>query len=83
MTLTGHDSWVRGLLFHPSGRFLLSCSDDKTIRAWDLTKQGRCVRRLEAAHETFVTALDFASGKAAQALASVGADSTLRIWECV
>lgn len=40
-TLMGHESWVRGLVFHPSGRFLLSVGDDGTIRSWDLTDRGK------------------------------------------
>jgi platelet-activating factor acetylhydrolase IB subunit alpha len=35
-TFTGHDNWVRGLALHASGKYLYSCSDDKTIRIWDL-----------------------------------------------
>nr|OQO18822.1 Nuclear distribution protein PAC1 [Rachicladosporium sp. CCFEE 5018] len=48
-TLTGHDNWIRGLAFHPGGKYLLSCSDDKTIRCWDLSQEGKCVRTLEVA----------------------------------
>lgn len=51
----GHDNWVRALVFHPSGKFLLSASDDKTIRIWDL-RIGRCTRTVEA-HEHFVTCM--------------------------
>jgi platelet-activating factor acetylhydrolase IB subunit alpha len=29
-TFKGHDNWVRGLVFHPSGKYLISCSDDKS-----------------------------------------------------
>lgn len=54
------DNWVRALVFHPSGKFLLSASDDKTIRTWDLLT-GRCIKTLEA-HDHFVTCL--AWGKA-------------------
>lgn len=36
----GHDNWVRGVVFHPSGKFLLSVADDKTMRVWEL-KTGR------------------------------------------
>lgn len=49
------DNWVRALVFHPSGKILLSASDDKTVRTWDLVT-GRCVKTLEA-HAHFVTCL--------------------------
>lgn len=42
-------------MFHPSGKFLLSASDDKTIRVWELTT-GRCVKTVDA-HGHFVTTL--------------------------
>jgi platelet-activating factor acetylhydrolase IB subunit alpha len=53
----GHDNWVRALVFHPSGKYLLSASDDKTIRVWDL-KTGRCAKTIEA-HSHFVTCLSW------------------------
>ena len=49
----GHDNWVRDLQFHPGGKYLLSCSDDKTLRAWDIKNQ-RCAKTL-VAHEHFTT----------------------------
>jgi platelet-activating factor acetylhydrolase IB subunit alpha len=59
-TLVGHDNWVRGLVFHPGGKYLLSVSDDKTLRCWDLTQDGRCVRTLKDAHGHFVTCMRWA-----------------------
>lgn len=44
---------MRDLQFHPGGKYLLSCSDDKTLRAWDIKNQ-RCAKTL-AAHEHFTT----------------------------
>ena len=38
MRLSGHENWVRSMCVHPSGRFLISCADDKSIRCWDLSK---------------------------------------------
>jgi len=35
-TFAAHENWVRCVLFHPSGKFILSCSDDKTIRVMDI-----------------------------------------------
>lgn len=51
----GHDNWVRALAFHPSGKYLLSSADDKTIRVWELTT-GRCVKTVDA-HAHFVSTL--------------------------
>jgi platelet-activating factor acetylhydrolase IB subunit alpha len=62
LTLIGHDNWVQALVFHPGGKYLLSVSDDKTLRCWDLSQDGRCVRVLEDSHERFVTCLRWAPG---------------------
>jgi len=59
-TLVGHDNWVRSLLFHPGGKYLLSCGDDKTIRCWDLTQEGKCVKVVDGAHDHFVTKMRWA-----------------------
>ncbi|KAI9323031.1 WD40-repeat-containing domain protein [Zopfochytrium polystomum] len=80
-TLAGHDNWVRGLAFHPNGKFLFSVSDDKSIKVWDL-KAGRCVRTLDNAHEHFVTAIDVHRG--GQALIATGSvDQSVRLWNGV
>lgn len=59
-TLVGHDNWVRALIFHPAGRYLLSVSDDKSLRCWDLSQGGKCVRTITDAHERFVTCVRWA-----------------------
>ena len=51
----GHDNWVRSLVWHPGGRYLLSASDDKTVRVWAVAAR-RCYRTLDA-HEHFVTSI--------------------------
>jgi platelet-activating factor acetylhydrolase IB subunit alpha len=38
-TMIGHDNWVRGLVFHPGGKYVISASDDKTLRIWDLANK--------------------------------------------
>jgi len=53
--LAGHDNWVRALVFHPSGKFLLSAGDDYTVRVWELST-GRCMKVVQA-HGHFVTTL--------------------------
>lgn len=54
-TLLGHDNWVRGALFHPGGKYIISVSDDKTLRVWDI-RNVRCLKKLEA-HPHFCTCL--------------------------
>ncbi|KAJ5114311.1 nuclear migration protein nudF [Penicillium alfredii] len=63
-TLVGHDNWVRAVVFHPGGKYLLSASDDKTLRCWDLSQEGKCVKTLRDAHESFITCLKWAPGVA-------------------
>eukprot|EP01042_Synura_sphagnicola_P000583 gene583-631_t len=56
MVFPTHDNWVRSVLFHPSGKYLISCSDDKSIRVLDMKDQ-RAVRTIADAHTHFVTCL--------------------------
>lgn len=35
-------------------------SDDKTLRCWELTQEGNCVKTLSDVHEHFVTSLRWA-----------------------
>ncbi|KAK3936707.1 WD40-repeat-containing domain protein [Diplogelasinospora grovesii] len=59
-TLIGHDNWVRGLAFHPGGKYLLSVSDDYSLRCWDLAQEGKCVKIIGDAHGHFVQCLRWA-----------------------
>ena len=61
-TLIGHDNWVRGLVFHPGGKYLISVGDDKTIRCWDLAQEGKCVKTIDNAHDHFVSSIRWAPG---------------------
>lgn len=60
-TLYGHDNWVTSLVFHPGGKYLLSVADDKTLRCWDLSQGGRCVKVMEV-HEHFISSIRWAPG---------------------
>jgi len=74
----GHDNWVRGVIFHPSGKFIISVSDDKTMRVWDV-KTGRNLKTYDA-HSHFVTCVSFNLKSPIVATGSV--DQTVKIWEC-
>ena len=64
LTLVGHDNWVNSVVFHPGGKYLLSVSDDRTLRCWDLSQEGRCVKTLQGIHDGFITCLKWAPGLA-------------------
>ena len=36
MTFRAHENWVRGVVVHPSGNYVLSCGDDRSIRIFDI-----------------------------------------------
>ncbi|CCE63908.1 hypothetical protein TPHA_0G00720 [Tetrapisispora phaffii CBS 4417] len=55
LTLVGHESWVKDLKIR--GRYLFSCSDDSTIRCWDL-HTGKCLKVLKDVHNAFITCID-------------------------
>jgi platelet-activating factor acetylhydrolase IB subunit alpha len=77
ITLIGHDNWVTDLVFHPNGKYLLSSSDDMSIRIWDLAN-GRQYRKIEKAHNAFVTSIDM-KGKT---VVTGSVDHNLKVWTC-
>ena len=79
ITLIGHDNWVRGLALHHSFKFLYSCSDDKSIRIWDL-QNGKQVRKINEAHTHFVTCI--AANPKFLIVATGSVDTQLKVWEC-
>ncbi|KAJ5082936.1 hypothetical protein N7532_011979 [Penicillium argentinense] len=76
-TLVGHDNWIRSLVFHPGGKYLISASDDKTIRCWDFTQECKCVRTIQA-HDHFISSMRWAPPliKDAGANGDAGANSS-------
>lgn len=75
-TLGGHDNWVRALVFHPGGKYLLSVADDKTLRCWDLSQEGKLVKTIDDAHGHFVSCLRWAPGVIKDAPPTNGVNGT-------
>lgn len=73
----GHDNWVTDIVFHPTGKFLLSVSDDKSIRIWDLAN-GRCYRKMLAAHNHFISSIDIKN----KVVVTGSVDNTAKVWSC-
>jgi platelet-activating factor acetylhydrolase IB subunit alpha len=75
-TLVGHDNWVRGLVFHPGGKYLLSVADDKTLRCWDLSQEGKLVKTLDDTHGHFISCIRWAPGVVKEAPTTNGVNGT-------
>lgn len=75
-TLIGHTDYVWSVRFTPDGKYLLSCSKDKTIRIWDVAtwKTVRIIR----GHRSDVWALAVSANS--RFIASGGRESEIYIW---
>ena len=62
LTLRGHTRWIQDLAISPDNRWLVSASDDRTVRLWDLNNE-RFIQTL-GSFRSAVTAVAFCpSGK--------------------
>lgn len=74
---TAHENWVKGVVIHPSGNYVISGGDDRTIRVFDI-KANRCLRTLENAHSHFISSLDM--HHTLPIMVSGGTDQVLKTW---
>lgn len=75
-TLSGHSDIVTSLSFSPDGKFLLSASEDRMLRIWDMSTR-QCVNVLEG-HKRMVQHVAWSPQN--NILASASWDNTIRIW---
>lgn len=76
-TLGGHTIAVRGLVFTPDGRTLVSCGQEGTVKLWD-TASGTETATLRSKQEGILGAALAPDGKT---LATGGTDQTTRLWD--
>jgi WD40 repeat protein len=74
--LHGHSKTITAVRFTPEGRHLLTGSDDRTLRLWDLE---RGESRVLTGHTDEVWSLSLSPD--GQRFVSTGKDGTLRVWE--
>lgn len=75
-TLKGHSSDVNSVTFSPDGQMLVTGSDDRTIKLWNLTTKEQI--RTFNGHSSFIYAI--AISPDGQTIASGSADKTIKLW---
>lgn len=75
----GHVNSVNGLSFAPDGRYLASCSNDATVRVWDLRERPPTEAAVLEDHVGPVQAVAFLPG--GRLVASAGDDGRVRLWD--
>ncbi|MFM9609220.1 WD40 repeat domain-containing protein [Streptomyces niveiscabiei] len=75
-TIAGQEGNITALAFTPDGHTLLTASDDRAARVWDVAT-GR-LRAVLAGHDGPLTAI--AASRDGRTAATAGADGTVRLW---
>jgi WD40 repeat protein len=76
-TLNGHKGNVNAIAYSPDGRWLASCSDDATVRLWNV-RDGSCAPPLTGHTAEVADLAFFPDGRT---LASVSRMGVVRLWE--
>ena len=73
-----HPDYIRAIVVHPTQPFVLTASDDMTIKLWDWEKGWKCVQTFEG-HSHYVMSLAI-NPKDTNTFASACLDRTVKIW---
>ncbi|PWW79883.1 Coatomer, beta' subunit [Tuber magnatum] len=73
-----HPDYIRSIVVHPTQPFVLTASDDMTIKLWDWEKGWKCVQTFEG-HAHYVMSLAI-NPKDTNTFASACLDRTVKIW---
>ncbi|KAI9732592.1 MAG: hypothetical protein M1834_003928 [Cirrosporium novae-zelandiae] len=73
-----HPDYIRAIVVHPTQPFVLTASDDMTIKLWDWEKGWKCVQVFEG-HSHYVMALAI-NPKDTNTFASACLDRTVKVW---
>lgn len=75
--LSGHSDWVRSVTFSLDGVFLVSGSDDRTLKLWDMQTGG--IIMTFTGHERWIMSVSISAD--CTKIASSSADGTIRLWD--
>ncbi|KAL7789848.1 WD40 repeat-like protein [Trichoderma ceciliae] len=78
-TLEGHSGWVKSVTFSADGRYLVSGSDDHTVKIWD-AKTGKERQTLKG-HSYSISSVAFSAD--GRHIASGSGDNTIKIWDAI
>lgn len=73
-----HPDYIRAIVVHPTQPFVLTASDDMTIKLWDWDKNWKCVQVYEG-HSHYVMGMAI-NPKDTNTFASACLDRTVKIW---
>ncbi|KAK9847761.1 Cytochrome cd1-nitrite reductase-like [Penicillium brevicompactum] len=73
-----HPDYIRSIAVHPTQPFVLTASDDMTIKLWDWEKGWKCVQIFEG-HSHYVMGMSI-NPKDTNTFASACLDRTVKIW---
>ncbi|KAJ9483687.1 hypothetical protein VN97_g9702 [Penicillium thymicola] len=73
-----HPDYIRSIAVHPTQPFVLTASDDMTIKLWDWEKGWKCVQVFEG-HSHYVMGMSI-NPKDTNTFASACLDRTVKIW---
>lgn len=73
-----HQDYIRSIDVHPSQPFVISSSDDMTIKLWDWEKGWKCIMTFEG-HTHYVMHVVF-NPKDMNSFASASLDKTIKVW---
>ncbi|OCH91831.1 WD40 repeat-like protein [Obba rivulosa] len=78
LKLYGHSADVNSIAFSPDSKYIISGSDDKTVRVWD-AETGRVLGDPFSGHKSAV--LSVAVSPDGQHIISGSSDATIRVWD--
>ncbi|KAF6028093.1 COPB2 [Bugula neritina] len=77
-TFEAHSDYIRSIAVHPTQPYILTSSDDSTIKLWDWEKKWACTQIFEG-HTHYVMQIKI-NPKDNNSFASASLDKTIKVW---